>query len=92
MRRSAVAASSSCAPAGKARTRASAEAPARGAGRRRIKAGKSVRFKGRIARKFAKIPAGGKLYELQVRRPDGGWAVVRPSRFARRFLDRPWAE
>jgi hypothetical protein len=39
-----------------------------------------VRFKGRIGRKFAKIPAGGKLYELQVRRPDGAWTTVGQAR------------
>ena len=35
--------------------------------RRRVRAGSSVSFRGRVKRYFARIPAGGKLVEVQVR-------------------------
>jgi hypothetical protein len=38
--------------------------------------GKRFRFRGRVKRAGAELPAGGKLVELQVRRPEG-WDTVR---------------
>jgi hypothetical protein len=35
--------------------------------RRRVRAGSSVSFRGRVKRYFARIPAGGKLVEVQVK-------------------------
>ena len=35
--------------------------------KRRVKAGRSVTFRGRVKRYFARIPAGGKLVEIQVK-------------------------
>lgn len=43
--------------------------------KRRIKAGQSVTFRGRVKRHFARIPRGGKLVEVQVR-TGGGWTTL----------------
>jgi hypothetical protein len=43
---------------------------------RRPRVGKLFRFFGRVKRAGAALPAGGKLVELQVRRPEG-WDTVR---------------
>lgn len=45
--------------------------------RRRVRAGRAVTFRGHVKRYFARIPAGGKLVELQVRERGGKWNTVR---------------
>jgi hypothetical protein len=45
--------------------------------RRKVPEGRSVIFKGRIARRGARIPNGGKVVELQVRERPGRWNTVR---------------
>ena len=68
---------------------------------RRVKAGRSVKFKGTVGRYFARVPAGGKLVELQYKKKARTWntadeavgtsnrgRVVIPYRF-RRFYTQP---
>ncbi|MGB6423882.1 MAG: carboxypeptidase-like regulatory domain-containing protein, partial [Solirubrobacterales bacterium] len=43
--------------------------------KRRVKAGRPVTFRGRVKRYFARIPAGGKLVEVQVRSGDD-WTTL----------------
>ena len=45
--------------------------------RRSVRAGRAVKFLGRIGRLGARIPSGGKLLELQVREGPGRWNTVR---------------
>jgi hypothetical protein len=45
--------------------------------KRKVKAGKRVRFRGSVRRDFAAIPAGGKLIELQVKEGAGRWGTIR---------------
>ena len=45
--------------------------------RRKVRQGRRVVFRGRIARLGARLPNGGKLVELQVRERPGRWATVR---------------
>lgn len=44
---------------------------------RRVRAGKAVRFKGRVGRYFARIPAGGKLVELQFKKRAKTWNTAK---------------
>ena len=45
--------------------------------RRKVRAGKAVVFRGKVGRLGARIPAGGKLVELQVREGPSSWNTVR---------------
>ena len=45
--------------------------------KRKVRAGKRVRFRGSVRRDFAAIPAGGKLIELQVKEGAGKWGTIR---------------
>lgn len=47
--------------------------------RRRVRAGKSVNFKGRVKRYFARIPPGGKLVEVQVK-SGNSWTTLEQAR------------
>jgi hypothetical protein len=46
--------------------------------RRRVRGGRKIRFRGRVAHLAARIPDGGKVIELQVRDPSarGGWNTI----------------
>ena len=44
---------------------------------RRVRAGNAVRFKGRVGRYFARIPAGGKLVELQFKKRPKTWNTAK---------------
>lgn len=44
---------------------------------RRVKAGEAARFRGRVGRFFARVPAGGKLVELQYKRKPKTWNTAK---------------
>jgi len=43
----------------------------------RVRAGKAVRFKGRVGRYYARVPAGGKLVELQFKKRAKTWNTAK---------------